>query len=215
MNCRAIIFDLDGTLVDTLEDLTCAINAALARFSLPAHTPEACRMMIGNGAQRFAERALPAEKRHLAGRVVELMREHYRHNYCQNSTLYEGTGEVVTMLSKRGIRMAVLTNKDHVIAGRIIEHFFARDTFEHVIGAMQGRPIKPDPGAALEIVESMGLGSGDFLFIGDSAVDIATARAAGIRPVGAAWGFRSRHELQRAGADIIIDTPREILDLVA
>ncbi len=215
MSRRAVIFDLDGTLVDTLDDLTAAMNAALGHFSLPGHSAQACKMMIGSGARRFAERALPADQQDLAGEVLGLMRESYRDNCFKYSRLYDGMGEVVLQLRQMGVRLAVLTNKDEVVAGRIIEHFFGSGAFESVIGAVEGRRIKPDPGTTVGIVESMGLISEDFLFVGDSAVDIETALAAGVLPVGAAWGFRERDELGAAGADIIIDSPGEILDLVA
>ncbi len=215
MPSRAVIFDLDGTLVDTLEDLTAAMNAALGHFSLPAHSAQECKMMIGNGAKRFAERALPADRQDLAEKLLALTREYYRDNCFKYSRLYDGMGETVRQLRQNGLRLAVLTNKDQVVAGRIIEHFFGTGTFESVIGAAQGRLIKPDPGTAVGIVESMGLTSDDFVFVGDSAVDIETALAAGIRSVGAAWGFRGRGELEAAGAHIIIDSPSEILDLVA
>ncbi len=215
MSCRAVIFDLDGTLVDTLEDLTAAMNAALGHFSLPGHSAQAYKMMIGSGARRFAESALPADQQDLAERLLALMREHYRDNCFKYSRLYDGMGEVVRQLRQRGLRLAVLTNKDQVVTGRIIEHFFGNEAFESVIGAIEGRPIKPDPGTTAGIVESMGLTCEDFIFVGDSAVDIETARAAGMRSVGVAWGFRGRDELEAAGAHIIIDSPREILDLVA
>ncbi len=215
MPYRAVIFDLDGTLVDTLDDLTAAINAALGHFSLPTHSAQACKMMIGNGAKRFAASALPQDRQHLAEKLLALTREHYRDNCFKYSRLYDGMGETVTQLRQKGLRLAVLTNKDHVVAGRIIEHFFGTGVFESVIGATQGRLIKPDPGTTLGIVESLGLACADFVFVGDSAVDIETALTAGIRAVGAAWGFRGRGELQAAGAHIIIDSPSEILDLVA
>ena len=215
MSRRAVIFDLDGTLVDTLEDLTAAMNAALGHFSLPGHSAQACKMMIGSGARRFAARALPANQQDLAERLLALMREHYRDNCFKYSRLYDGMGETVRQLRQKGLRLAVLTNKDQVVAGRIIEHFFGTGEFESVIGAAKGRLIKPDPGTTAGIVESMGLTSEDFLFVGDSAVDIETALAAGIRSVGATWGFRGRGELEAAGAHIIIDSPGEILDLVA
>jgi phosphoglycolate phosphatase len=186
MPSRAVIFDLDGTLVDTLEDLTAAINAALRHFSLPARSAEACKMMIGNGANRFAERALPADRQDLAEKLLALTREYYRDNCFNDSRLYDGMGETVTQLRQKGLRLAVLTNKDHVVAGRIIEHFFGTGAFESVIGAAQDRLIKPDPGTTLAIVESMGLACDDFVFVGDSAVDIETA----LRPEYARSGRR-------------------------
>ncbi len=114
MSYSAVIFDLDGTLVDTIDDLTAAMNAALAHFTLPTHSAQDCKMMIGNGANRFAERALPPDKQDLGEKVLTLMREHYRDNCFENTRLYDGMGETVQQLRHRGLRLAMLTNKDQV-----------------------------------------------------------------------------------------------------
>ena len=215
MSCKAIIFDLDGTLVNTLADLGNAMNYALESVGEPVHSLESCRMMIGNGVKTFAKRALSGDKQHLRDKVLGIMNARYRDNCFENSNLYDGMAEVVSELSNRGIFLAVITNKDQDAAEKIVEHFFGKGTFEHIIGVRGEDTVKPDPAATENIVKLTGVERKDFLFVGDSDVDIKTAGAVGICSVGAAWGFRSRAELASAGADIVIDKPGEILDLVA
>ena len=215
MAAKAIIFDLDGTLVDTAADLANAMNFALTRFAQPAHSVEVCKQMIGDGLKMFVQRALGKNRQDLRDEVLLAMKERYRDKCFECSRLYDGIFEVVNKLRAGGIRLAVLTNKDQEDAERIVEHFFGPDTFEYVAGVVGGRGIKPDISSAMRIVKSMRLGCEDFLIIGDGVPDIQTAAAAQIRSVGVSWGFRSREELAEAGADIIIDRPEEILGLVA
>jgi len=212
---RAIIFDLDGTLVDTATDLANSMNYALKKSGQPTYSVEACKKMIGDGPKMFAQRALGENNRHLLHKVLRAMKARYHDRCFECSRLYDGISEVVSKLRERKVRLAVLTNKDQEDAERIVEHFFGADTFEYVIGVVDNRGIKPDICGTMKIVESMGLGCEDFLIVGDSPVDIKTAAVAGIRSVGVSWGFRQSEELAKAGADIIIDTPAEILDLVA
>jgi len=212
---KAIIFDLDGTLADTAADLAGALNYALEKFGRPTHSVEAGKQMIGDGLKMFAQRALGEANHHLRDEVIEAMKARYHDNYFKCSRLYDGISEAISDLRQRGIRLAVLTNKDQEDAERIVEHFFGADTFEYVIGVVDNRGIKPDICGTMKIVESMGLGCEDFLIIGDGAQDIRTGAAAGIRAVGVSWGFRGSEELAEAGADIIIDRPVQILGLVA
>ena len=215
MVCKAILFDLDGTLVDTAADLANAMNFALQRFGQPAHSVEACKQMIGNGVKRFAERALAQDVQHLRDEVLSVMRARYHDKCLEHSRLYDGIFDTVKKLREKGLRLAVVTNKDQVDAERIVEHFFGADTFECVVGVVGNIPVKPDTAGTMKIVESMGLSCEEFLFVGDGEVDVRTAASAQIRSVGASWGFRGRDELVEAKADIIIDSPVEILDLVA
>jgi phosphoglycolate phosphatase len=215
MSCKAVIFDLDGTLVDTLADLGESMNYALANLGQPMHQLEAFRQMIGNGLRTFAKRALPGEKEVLYDRVVELMRQHYADNCLVNSKLYEGVGETVAELRKRAIKLAVLTNKDQNLAERIVNHFFTAGTFEHVLGAVEGRPLKPHGWMIWKLVDMMKLSSPDIVLVGDSDVDMDTASAAGIRAIGVGWGLRTRKELIDHKAAIVIDKPAELLNLVA
>jgi len=212
---KAIIFDLDGTLVDTVADLAGAMNYALEKFGRPTHSVEACKQMIGDGLKMFAQRALGEANQHPRDEVIEAMKARYHDKCFKCSRLYDGISEAISELRQRGIRLAVLTNKDQEDADRIVEHFFGADTFEYVVGVVDNRGIKPDICGTMKIVESMGLGCEDFLIIGDGAQDIRTGAAAGIRAVGVSWGFRGSEELAESGADIIIDRPVEILGLVA
>lgn len=215
MICKAIIFDLDGTLINTLADLCHAMNFALKAVGQPVHSIEECRRMIGNGVRTFAERALGAEQQGLRDEVLEIMKARYRDKCFDNSELYNGIAETVIELRKMGIRLAVITNKDQDAAEKIVGHFFEKAVFECIKGVRGERTVKPDPWVTEEIISQMGLKPDDYLFIGDSEVDIETASGAGVRSVGATWGFRSRVELMAAGADILIDEPREILDLIS
>jgi phosphoglycolate phosphatase len=215
MVCKAILFDLDGTLVDTLADLANAMNFGLQRFGQPTHSVEACRQMIGSGVKKFAQRALAEDAQNLRDEVLSAMRARYHDKCIEHSRLYDGIFETVEKLREKGLRLAVVTNKDQAEAERIVEHFFGADTFEWVVGVAGNMPVKPDTTGTMKIVESMGLSCEDFLFVGDAEVDVRTAASAHIRSVGASWGFRGRDELVEAKADIIIDSPAEILDLVA
>lgn len=212
---KAIIFDLDGTLVDTATDLANSMNYALKKFGQPTHSVEVCKQMIGDGLKMFAQRALGKDSQHLRDEVIRAMKARYRDKCFECSRLYDGISEVVSKLREGGIRLAVLTNKDQDDAERIVEHFFGADTFEYVVGVVDGCGVKPDICGTMKIVESMGLGCEDFLILGDSAVDIETGAVAGIQSVGVSWGFRRREELVQAGAEVIIDRPVEILGLVA
>lgn len=212
MGYKAIIFDLDGTLVDTLADLAGAMNFALEKLDQPTHPKEACRIMIGNGVKTFAQRALGPDKQDLRDELLDIMKNRYSDKCFDKSYLYDGVYDSVKKLRQKGTRLAVVTNKDQADAERVVSHFFG-DSFEYVVGITGDNALKPDPAGTLKIVKSMGLGCNNFLFVGDSDVDILTARAAKIRSVGVTWGFRGRNELAKTGADIIIDRPEEILGL--
>jgi len=214
MNCKAVIFDLDGTLVDTIQDLAAAINFALASLGLPTHSVDACRQMVGDAVSNLVKRALPAGKQHLAEKTLALMKQRYKEIFLDHARLYDGIDQTVLRLRSNGIRLAVLTNKDQDIATRTIDHFFAPGLFEIVTGTTDSLPIKPGP-AASKLLEAMKISPTEAILVGDSAVDIETADQANIRSVGAAWGFRGREALTKHNADIIIDQPDELLNLLA
>jgi len=213
-NIKAAIFDLDGTLVNTLDDLSNAMNYALAQLNQPTHTTEKCRTFIGNGVKNFARRALAPDKQHLRDELLEQMKQRYRDKCFQNSYLYDGIYDLIQVLLSENIRLAVATNKDQDVAKIIVEHFFG-DAFDHIIGINDQRPIKPDPAGTFEILNATKVDPKDALFVGDSDVDIETASNAGIKSVGVTWGFRSREDLVNAGANLIIDHPSEIIQLTA
>jgi phosphoglycolate phosphatase len=214
MGCKAVIFDLDGTLVDTLADLGESMNYALANLGQPTHRLEAFRQMVGNGLRTFAKRALPSEKEVLCDQLIAVMRQRYADNCLVNSGLYKGVYETVTELHKRGIGLAVLTNKDQDLAIRIVGHFFATGTFEYVLGALDGQAVKPHGRAVRKLMDMMKVSPSDVILVGDSGVDMDTALAAGVRAIGVSWGLRTRQELVDHKAAVVIDEPAELLNLV-
>jgi phosphoglycolate phosphatase len=190
------------------------MNFGLEQLAQPVHTPEQCRLMIGDGVSTFASRALNDDNQHLQPKLLEMMKRRYRQVSLSHAVLYDGIKNVIDELSKASIKQAVLTNKDTDAAQAMVGHFFTKGTFNPVIGVTSGNPVKPDPEQTLRIVTAMGLKPKDFLFVGDSQTDIQTAAAAGIISVGAAWGYRGRKALEDEKADYIIENPLEILDLI-
>ncbi|MFP4563177.1 MAG: HAD family hydrolase [Spirochaetia bacterium] len=209
---RAIIFDLDGTLADTLADLTDVTNAVLADNGFPGHAEEAYRDMVGWGLTNLIVRALPEDRRRdetVNALAAELLRRYTREPVIKTRP-YPGILSMLEELEERGIPMSVLSNKADPVARRVVERILPGKRFTAVRGAVDGVPKKPDPRSALEIGESMGFPPEKVLFIGDSTVDMHTARAAGMIPAGVSWGFRPPEELLREGAEFIFEKPREI-----
>ncbi len=213
MDYQGIIFDLDGTLADTLADLTDAMNAGLADLGCPQRTAEECRQMIGNGLRKFAERALGPGREELTDKLVAAQIAHYMRCCCEKTQVYDGMAETVTELADRGVRLAVLTNKDQKPAEIITRHYFG-NRFDPIVGAANGRKRKPNPATTFEILKQWNLTAEQVLFVGDSEPDMQTATAAGVRAVGCEWGFRSREILTGAGADTVIEQPKQILKLI-
>lgn len=216
-----MIFDLDGTLVNTLEDLADAANAALRGFGLTERSFEECRAMIGNGLRKFIERAAGFTCEQGGGdddfvdKLIELFKAHYEKNYCAKSYVYAGVKDTVYELKGMGIKLAVLTNKEHDFAVKLVEELFGKGVFEHIAGARDGRKVKPDTASTFEALEVLGTEPGEVFFVGDSDVDIFTAKAAGVKAVGVKWGYRGSDSLIEAGADFLIDKPCEIVRLIS
>ncbi len=211
MRYKAAIFDLDGTLVDSLGDLADATNYVLEIFGQPRRDLQAFRKMVGEGTRTLISRALEPDKQYLVDKVLEKMREKYAQICLNKVRPYKGLPQIVAELSQKGVKLAVLTNKDQNTAERIVGHFF--DGFGIVTGATDSAIVKPDPSHALQIIDKFKVKPTETVFIGDSNIDMQTAKAAGIKAVGVSWGFRSTEELRQNGADTIVDEPRDIIDL--
>lgn len=216
LNTELVIFDLDGTLLDTIGDLAVACNAVLALRGLPQHTyDEYCRF-VGNGIMRLVERALPEELR-IPDTVAAVRADfvkYYTEHIDTRTKPYAGIPELVAGLARRGVRMAVASNKFQAGTEKLVRLFFPDVAFAAVLGQRVGVPLKPDPAVVEEILALTGVAKGRVLYVGDSGVDMQTAAAAGVRSVGVTWGFRERRELVQTGAQHIVDVPGEILNLL-
>lgn len=212
---QGIIFDLDGTLLDTLEDLADAMNMVLASHGWPTHPLDAYRRFVGNGLAMLVRRAVPKTERHddrWLDAITEEMRTVYGRRWANKTRLYPGIDLLLRTLRAQEFPMAVLTNKPHDAAMALVDHFFSKDMFQLVTGAHPDKPRKPDPTTALETADHLGVLPASTLFLGDSDVDMQTATAAGMTPLGAGWGFRSPDELLASGASTILYNPVELLD---
>jgi phosphoglycolate phosphatase len=216
MNYEAVLFDLDGTLLDTLEDLADSSNAALRRLGFAEHPLPAYRYFIGDGVENLIRRALPPEHCDAAtiARCAALMREEYGARWAVKTRPFAGIPELLDGLVARGIAMAVFSNKPHEFTRLCVSRMLPRWPFRQVLGGQPSLPHKPDPAGALAISRQMGLAPQQFLYLGDTNTDMQTAVAAGMFPLGATWGFRTPDELLRFGAKALLATPLELLDFL-
>jgi phosphoglycolate phosphatase len=212
-NLRAVLFDLDGTLADSLADLANAVNWALTQLGCPTHPVNSYRLMVGDGARQLCERALPADRQDLVEETLRLMRNRYSDHCFELTRLYEGIPEMVSALAER-YQLAVLSNKPDHFTKRMITHYFNPSPFSVVRGQLPDVPLKPDPTAALQIAGELAVPPPQWLYLGDTNTDMRTARAAGMHPVGVLWGFRDREELVESGAEHIVAKPEEVLKLL-
>jgi len=214
MLTQLVIFDLDGTLIDSLGDLADAMNAVLEERRYPVHSLDSYRHFVGDGIEMLVRRALPpevVEKTDIA-EAVQQMRREYSTRWTATTRPFPEIPELLVELHSRKIRTAVLSNKPNFATLEIVGELFPDNPFEIVRGALEGVPLKPDPTSALEIVSELGIQPERSIFIGDTPVDIKTGRNAGMLAVGVTWGFRSVDELLDAGADHIIESPLELLE---
>ena len=216
MTYQAILFDLDGTLVDTLGDIANSTNRVLARRGFPIHPVEAYSTYLGEGAGVLIMKSLPEGHRDEAifNECLAEFSADYQENCTLKTYLYPEIGELLDALRQRGVRLAVLSNKPHSMTQRVVAELMPRWEFEVVQGQTPEMPRKPDPAGALDAARRMGLAPADFLYLGDSDTDMQTALAAGMYAVGALWGFRSREVILAGGAQALVDTPLQVLDLL-
>jgi phosphoglycolate phosphatase len=211
---RAVIFDLDGTLADSIDDLAGAVNRMLARRSLPDHDRESYKLMVGNGFRNLVKEALPAELR--TEDYLEAARAEASADYAgaclERTKAYPGVAELLSALSARGLPFAVLSNKPDELTKKVVRGLFPMASFALVRGETPGFPRKPDPASALDACARLGATPGETLYLGDSGVDMKTAKAAGFTALGALWGFRSEKELREAGADALLSQPLDLLE---
>jgi len=217
MHTAAVIFDLDGTLLDTLEDIAASANEVLESLGFARHPADDFKAFIGAGVDVLFERALPvdvAADRAMISEAADRFRVFYAEQWHVNSRPYDGVAALLDGLRQREVLCAVLTNKPHEFAGQCVSRLLPQWHFEIVLGLDESRAAKPDPGGALAIARTLGVAPQRTKFVGDSGIDMQTARAAGMAGVGAAWGFRPENELIENGANWLIRSPEQLLELL-
>lgn len=213
MTYRAVLFDLDGTLLDTLWDIANSANRVLSRLGFPQHEVEAYKHFVGDGMEALASRILPVSHRDTitVAKVVTRINKEYSQHWGDTTRLYEGIADLLQTLTERHIKMAVLSNKPDDFTKLTVSRLLPLWRFNPVIGAQPSVPRKPDPTAALEIAQRLNILPDEFLYVGDTDTDMKTASAAGMYPIGALWGFRSAEELLANGAKALIQHPTDLL----
>ena len=209
---QAILFDLDGTLVDSAPDIAAAMNRSLVRAGLAPHPVESYRQMVGNGARVLTQRAAAGHPEAWE-EVYRMYREDYSLNLLRDTRPYPGIRAMLEALRDAGMRLCVLSNKDQEDVRRVIDGCFPGFSFDRIRGRSDRFPLKPDPSSALDLLSAMGVPPGKTWVAGDSAVDIALAKAMKAPSLGCAWGFRGRAELESAGADRIAENAFEALNV--
>ena len=211
---KAVLFDLDGTLVNTLDDLAYAMNYALSFHGLPTHPVDDYRYFVGNGIHILTERAC-ADRKDMKERVEKTYAAYYSAHWNVYSKPYPNIIETLKCLKEQKIKLCVFSNKPHADTVHVIQYFFGKEIFDAVQGQTEDMPIKPDPAGAKRLAKHLDVAEDQMLYVGDSGVDMQCAKRAGMHATGALWGFRDREELLSNGAEILLQQPLELLRYVA
>lgn len=215
MNFNAVIFDLDGTLIDSLEDLADSANAALSKHGFQRHPTPAFKKFIGNGVKQLIKSAVPVETpESVVEKILADYRTIYNKNYVTKTKPYDDIVSMLDMLKKHNIKMAVCSNKPHEPTNEIVNKILGKEYFEVIFGEREGVPRKPDPAALLEAAGIMGIEPGKVIYLGDSGGDMVSARNAGMYAAGALWGFRDRAELEECGAQVLFSDPLQLAEFI-
>lgn len=212
---KLVIFDLDGTLLNSIADLGNACNVALKQFGYPLHDEKAYKKFVGNGIYKLVERSLPKEVQDQENvlRVKAAFDAYYKAHSLDETKPYPGILELLIKLKEQGIRCGVVTNKAHEYAVELMRQFFG-DTIEKTLGQREGVPTKPHPQGIQEMMTYFNVTPSECVYIGDSNVDIQTAKAAGVTSVGVLWGFRDAKELSNEGADYLVEDAKQLEQLI-
>ena len=213
MKYKAAIFDMDGTLINSLEDLADSVNETLAYYNFPTHAIEKYKYFVGNGARKLIQRVLPKEKsvdNNFVDEVIAHYNSCYERRLTNKTKPYDGIIDALKKIKSMKIPIGVCTNKQNFAAIEIVDKLFPKNIFDEVIGDQKGLPRKPDPTKVLKISAQFKVEPKFVAYFGDTSVDMETAHNAGFLSIGVTWGFRPKSELIQSGAEIIIDSPSEI-----
>lgn len=212
---KAILFDLDGTLVNSLEDLAQSANFALTKFDFPTHETKCYKYFVGDGMPKLIERVLPEQNRDEITQkaVLDCFMAHYREHYVDKTCVYEEVNGLVADLSALNLKLAVISNKAQEMAVTVTQRLLP-DSFSIICGKQEGYPAKPHPALTLKLIADLGVTPQECLLVGDSGMDMAAAVNADCTGVGVLWGFRAEEELRQNGAQYIVSHPSEILNIV-
>lgn len=215
LSAKLIIFDLDGTLADTVESITEAMNAALTEMGLPLRDEAYIRRSVGNGSRTLCVRVLPEDRRDDAtvAKLLKIYDRTYGETYMHVKSLYPGMTDALETLHARGYKMAVFSNKQDAYVKNLCRALLPEGYFGAAEGQLDGRPIKPDPATALEICARLGIAPEDAVMVGDGETDVELSLRGGLTPVSVTWGFRSREQLAAAGGKIFVDSTADLPDI--
>ena len=215
MNYKAIIFDLDGTLLNSLTDIADSVNLVLKKYDLPVHSIEDYKLFIGNGIEKLVERALPSDiSKSDFDKYLTEIKSVYEKNQITKTKPYDGIIEMLKTLNDKGVSINILSNKPIDFTKMVVEHFLGNIKFDNVLGAREGIPKKPNPQAVFEIIDNLKLNKEEVLYVGDTGTDMQTAENAGLKSVGVLWGFRGLEELMENNADYIIEETSKIIEII-
>ncbi len=213
MQKKAVLFDLDGTLVNSIPDIARSVNYALAAHDLPTHDEKTCMYMVGSGARVLIERAV-GDRQDMVDTVLQTYRAYYAAHCFDSSYVYPGIVDMLGALRSAGYKLIVLSNKDDGDVKTVMQRYFPDMHFDILRGKLPGVPVKPDPASALNIARELNLSPDAFWYVGDTPVDYLCCQNAGMHFIGVSYGFRTREEIAAAGAEVIVDTPQEALDII-
>lgn len=213
---KLIIFDLDGTLLDTLQDLGDSCNMILEQYGYPKHPLESYKKFVGNGVRMLIERALPEDARteDTIIRLLSTFKECYEEKAENYTKPYTGIIELLQTLKSSGYLISIASNKYHEAVIPLVAKYFPKISFDLILGHRTGHPAKPEPHIVFDTLSILDVKTADCYYVGDSSVDMDTANNAGIQSIGVSWGFREKEELKQHGAAYIIDEPKELLDIL-
>jgi len=211
---KTVIFDLDGTLLDSIEDIASSMNKVLESLQLPTHKIEDYKHFVGGGVDILVDNALSNQSKEIKDEVIKRFKIEYDGKLHSKTLPYDGIYELLDELKKLDINLAVLSNKPHEFTVSYVNHFFKNYNFKEIHGQKKDVPKKPDPKAALDIVKCLDSSCENTYFIGDTKIDMQTAKSANMTAIGVLWGFRDEKELRDFGADFIVSNPLEILKII-